>query len=73
MKALLKKLRDEGSAILISTHILEIAEGLCDRFVIMNEGDVVGKGTLEELLGQTPKAHTIEEIFLELTGGIPET
>jgi len=73
LKVLLKKLRDEGSAILISTHILEIAEGLCDRFVIMNEGDVVGKGTLEELLVQTPNARTIEEIFLELTGGIPET
>ncbi|TET15525.1 MAG: ATP-binding cassette domain-containing protein [Candidatus Thorarchaeota archaeon] len=73
LKVLLKKLRDEGSAILISTHILEIAEGLCDRLVIMHEGDVVGKGTLEELLVQTPNAHTIEEIFLELTGGIPET
>ena len=72
LKLLLKKLRDEGSAILVSTHILEVAEGICDRFIIMNEGDVVGKGTLEELLEQTPNAHTIEEIFLELTGGIPD-
>jgi ABC-2 type transport system ATP-binding protein len=72
LKVLLKKLRDEGSAILVSTHILEVAEGLCDRFVIMNEGDVVGRGTREELFVQTPNAHTIEEIFLELTGGIPE-
>ncbi len=72
LKKLLRKLRDEGSAILISTHILEVAADLCDRFVIMNEGDVVGKGTLEELQHQLPETSSLEEIFLSLTGGIPE-
>ena len=72
LKKLLRRLRDEGSSILISTHILEVATDLCDRFVIMNEGDVVGRGTLEELLALQPEASSLEEVFLSLTGGIPE-
>ncbi|TFG97387.1 ATP-binding cassette domain-containing protein [Candidatus Thorarchaeota archaeon] len=72
LKAYLRKLRDEGSAILISTHILEVAADLCDRFVIMNEGAVVGRGTLEELLETQEQATNLEEVFLSLTGGIPE-
>jgi len=72
LKKHLRKLRDQGSAILISTHILEVAADLCDRFVIMNEGDVVGRGTLEELRTLFPTATNLEQIFLSLTGGIPE-
>jgi len=72
LKAYLRKLRDEGSAILISTHILEVAADLCDRFVIMNEGAVVGRGTLKELLEEQENATNLEEVFLSLTGGIPE-
>ncbi|MFW9982708.1 MAG: ABC transporter ATP-binding protein [Candidatus Thorarchaeota archaeon] len=72
LKKLLKQLRNQGSAILISTHILEVASDLCDRFVIMNEGDVVGKGTLEDLLKINPEASSLEEVFLGLTGGIPQ-
>ena len=72
LKAYLKQLRDEGSAILISTHILEVASDLCDRFVIMNEGEVVGRGTLEELLASQKNATNLEEVFLSLTGGIPQ-
>ncbi|MGY5878704.1 MAG: ABC transporter ATP-binding protein, partial [Candidatus Thorarchaeota archaeon] len=72
LKAYLKQLRDEGSAILISTHILEVAADLCDRFVIMNEAEVVGRGTLEELLASQKQASNLEEVFLSLTGGIPE-
>lgn len=71
LKAHLKRLRDAGSAILISTHILEVATDLCDRFVIMNNGLVVGMGTLEELLQQNKGTRTLEEVFLSLTGGIP--
>jgi ABC-2 type transport system ATP-binding protein len=71
LKKHLRKLRDEGSAILISTHILEVASDLCDRFVIMNEADVVGRGTLEELQSRHPGTSSLEEIFLSLTGGIP--
>ncbi|TFH10461.1 MAG: ATP-binding cassette domain-containing protein [Candidatus Thorarchaeota archaeon] len=72
LKAYLKRLRDEGSAILISTHILEVAADLCDRFIIMNEAEVVGRGSLEELLASQENASNLEEVFLSLTGGIPE-
>jgi ABC-2 type transport system ATP-binding protein len=71
LKAHLKTLKDAGSAILVSTHILEVAEGLCDRFVIMHEGQVVGKGTLPELLSKFPRGKTLEDAFLGLTGGLP--
>jgi ABC-2 type transport system ATP-binding protein len=73
LKSLLKRLKNEGSAILVSTHILEVAESLCDRFVIMNHANVVGKGTLPELRSLFDEATSLEEIFLMLTGGIPET
>jgi ABC-2 type transport system ATP-binding protein len=72
LKAHLHELKDQGSAILVSTHILEVAQGLCDRFVIMNEAKVVGRGTLKELLNKSTNATNLEEVFLELTGGIPE-
>ena len=72
LKALLKRLRDEGSAILISTHILEVASELCNRFVIMNEGEAVGRGTLDTLLSNHKNARNLEEVFLGLTGGIPQ-
>jgi ABC-2 type transport system ATP-binding protein len=72
LKKLLRQLRDSGSAILISTHILEVAADLCDRFVIMNEGDIVGRGSYDQLRKLHPEAANLEEIFLNLTGGIPE-
>jgi ABC-2 type transport system ATP-binding protein len=72
LKAHLNDLKNEKSAILISTHILEVAESLCDRFVIMNDAKVVGRGTLKELLDESKRATNLEEVFLELTGGIPE-
>jgi ABC-2 type transport system ATP-binding protein len=72
LKALLKRLRSEGSAILISTHILEVASELCNRFVIMNEGEAVGRGTLDTLLRYHKDARNLEEVFLGLTGGIPQ-
>jgi ABC-2 type transport system ATP-binding protein len=72
LKAHLHELKEQGSAILVSTHILEVAQGLCDRFVIMNDAKVVGRGTLKELLREGTRATNLEEVFLELTGGIPE-
>lgn len=72
LKAHLRDLKKEGSAILVSTHILEVAEGLCDRFFIMNHGSIVGEGTLTHLKKQCPDTNSLEEVFLTLTGGIPE-
>ncbi|OTA41640.1 MAG: hypothetical protein A6D92_04980 [Symbiobacterium thermophilum] len=49
-----------------STHVLEVAERLCDRVAIINKGRIIACGTLDELRsGQT--GETLESIFLELT------
>ncbi|WP_019153348.1 ABC transporter ATP-binding protein [Robertmurraya massiliosenegalensis] len=65
---LMKKMKDEGAGILMSTHILATAERYCDRFVILHEGQVRAKGTLEELREQfsMPNA-TLDDLYIQLT------
>ena len=71
IKDLLGQLRARGVAVLLSTHILEIAERLCDRVTIINRGEIVAAGTLAELRAGRDDASSgsLEDIFLELTGG----
>lgn len=71
MKELLKQLRDSGVAIVLSTHLLDTAELLCDRVIIVNRGEKVMEGTVEEIRqsGQPGAGSSLEEIFLQLTGG----
>ncbi|MBS4062581.1 MAG: ABC transporter ATP-binding protein [Bacteroidetes bacterium] len=70
IKDILRQIADRGAAIMLSTHILEIAERMCDRIGIINKGQLVAVGTMEELrkLDQTSEA-SLEDIFLGLTGG----
>lgn len=70
IKDILRQIADRGSAVMLSTHILEIAERMCDRIGIINKGQLVAVGTMDELraLGQTGAA-SLEDIFLSLTGG----
>lgn len=69
VKDLIHKLRDDGIPTVFSTHVLEIADAICDRMVIMHDGKVLEQGTSEELRSKvgTPGS-TLEEIFLKLTG-----
>jgi len=69
VKELLHRLAREGVAILFSTHVLEIAEAMCNRVMIMNEGSVLAEGSVQELrsLAGLPGS-SLEEIFLKLTG-----
>jgi ABC-2 type transport system ATP-binding protein len=70
IKDILGQLRDRGTAIFFSTHILEIAERMCDRVMIINRGRIVASGTIAELRGSgTGETGSLEDIFLELTGG----
>jgi ABC-2 type transport system ATP-binding protein len=69
-----KELKDEivrakesGTAVLISTHLLDTAERLCDRVIIMARGRKIAQGTLAEL--QHREGQSLEEVFLELTEG----
>ena len=74
IKDILRQLADNGAAVMLSTHILEIAERMCDRIGIINKGELVAVGTMEELrkLGTTAQS-SLEDIFLGLTGGTEET
>ncbi len=70
MKDILRKLCDDGCTVLISTHILEIAERMCDRFAILNRGKIIAQGTMTELRAEAAsETKSLEDIFLELTGG----
>ncbi len=69
IKEILNGLRERGATILMSTHILEIAEQICDRIGIINEGRMVAEGSMEELRKQAEGQKSLEEIFLSLTGG----
>jgi ABC-2 type transport system ATP-binding protein len=74
IKDILRQIASRGAAVMLSTHILEIAERMCDRIGIINKGQLIAVGTLEELrsLGTYASgtgAASLEDIFLELTGG----
>ncbi len=59
---------EKGGSVLFSTHIMEIAEDLCDRIAIINRGKLVGLGTIDELRQQADKlGASLEEVFLRLT------
>lgn len=67
-KELLYEMRDRGCAIMFSTHILEVAEAICDRIIIMHKGKVVAEGAVEDILKLAAREKTLEEVFLEVTG-----
>jgi len=69
IKEILNGMRERGAIILMSTHILEIAEQICDRIGIINEGRMVAEGSMDELRKQAEGQKSLEEIFLSLTGG----
>jgi ABC-2 type transport system ATP-binding protein len=71
IKDLLRQIADRGAAVMLSTHILEIAQNMCDRISIINQGKLVASGTMEELRRAegVPGESSLEDIFLSLTGG----
>ena len=73
IKDILRQMADRGTAVFLSTHILEIAERMCDRIGIIDKGALVAVGTMNELrsLGKAGET-SLEDIFLGLTGGAEE-
>ena len=71
MKDLLQDIRGRGNTVFMTTHILEVAEKMCDRVGIINKGKLIKVGTIEELRteAQETSAGSLEDIFLKLTGG----
>ena len=64
LKGMMREVCDNGGAIFFSTHVLEVAEKLCDRVAIIKGGKLIRSGTMEEVKGDD----SLEEVFLELEG-----
>lgn len=62
LKQMMRKHCDEGGAIFFSTHVLEVAEKLCDKVAIIKQGRLVASGTMEDVKGD----ESLESVFLEL-------
>ena len=62
MKLAMRELCDNGSSVFFSTHVLEVAEKLCDKVAIINKGKIVANGTVEEVKGDS----SLEDVFLNI-------
>lgn len=62
LKTIMRELCQEGCAIFFSTHVLEVAEKLCDKVAIIKDGKLIKSGTMAEVKGDT----SLEDVFLEL-------
>lgn len=62
LKGMMREVCDQGGAIFFSTHVLEVAEKLCDKVAIIKGGRLIRAGTMEEVKGDD----SLEEVFLEL-------
>lgn len=66
LRDIIRKLRDEGKTVLLTTHYLPEAEELCDRMVILNQGKIVARGTPAQIKGD---AETLEDAYIALVQG----
>ena len=62
MKEIMRSMAKEGKTIFFSTHILDVAEKLCDRVAIIKSGEIVKIGKMKDIKGD----ESLEEVFLEL-------
>lgn len=67
LKELIKKHVANGNTVIFSTHILAIAQEVCDELAILKKGEVIYSGTVEDLLASQP-GKTLEEVYLSMTG-----
>lgn len=67
LKEMMKTHSKKGNTVFFSTHVLEVAEKLCDRIGIINEGKLIFVGTYEQMKEQFKENNSLEEMFLEMT------
>ncbi|HPX33166.1 MAG TPA: ABC transporter ATP-binding protein [Erysipelotrichaceae bacterium] len=67
LKEMMKEHADEGKTVFFSTHVLEVAEKMCDRIGIISKGKLLFVGTVEEAREQFAKEGSLEKVFLEIT------
>ncbi len=67
LRALIASLREGGTSIVMSTHLIESAEAICDRLIIMKAGVAVATGNVAELRAGAAGGSTLEDVFLDVT------
>lgn len=67
LKNLMRKHADEGNIVIFSTHVLEVAEQICDRIAILKKGELIYLGTIDTLKEETPN-QSLERIYLDMAG-----
>ncbi len=67
LRELIRNLSDAGIAIVVSTHLIESAEVICDRLIIMKAGVTVAQGAVDELRSRATDGRTLEDVFLDVT------
>jgi ABC-2 type transport system ATP-binding protein len=72
LKRVLREYASQGNAVFMSTHTLEVAQEVCDRIAIIDGGEIIALGTMDELRARATGGQDLESIFLQLTGGTEE-
>lgn len=67
LKEMMREHADAGNTVIFSTHVLEVAEKVCDKVAIINKGQLIFNGTLSELRDEFKENESLEEMFLEIT------
>lgn len=67
LKEIMRDRCNNGKSVFFSTHVMEVAEKICDRLAIIKEGKIIAIGTLDEIKDQAKDEGSLERIFLELT------
>lgn len=67
LKEMMKEHAKIGNTVLFSTHVLDVAEKLCDKVAVINKGQLIFQGTLEEMRHEFKENDSLEEMFLEMT------
>ena len=62
----MKEYSESGKTVFFSTHVLEVAEKICDRIGIINNGRLIFVGTIDELKAQMKEEKSLEDMFLEI-------
>lgn len=67
LKNIMRDHADKGNTVMFSTHVLEVAEKVCDRIAVINKGKILFVGTLEEMKKSKERDDSLEQMFLEMT------
>lgn len=61
------ELKNKGNTIILSTHLLALIEDLCDYYLMIDKGNLIGVGTIQEILAKTPNCKNLEDLYLHLS------